>query len=189
MIIMRPKELFTKEEIRDLAVSTLAIALIFAYPRFELFFFYLIAVVLAFVFHELAHKLVAIKFHCAAFYQMWPLGLMIGFLFTLLGLKILAPGAVIIRPYRFGRWGFRTGRLTVPENGIISLAGPAVNLAIALIFYPFPALGFLSDINAWLGFFNLLPIPPLDGSKVIAWKPWLWFMFIIMALILVSRFF
>ncbi|MEM5836541.1 MAG: site-2 protease family protein [Candidatus Aenigmatarchaeota archaeon] len=183
------KELFTKEEVKDLIVSTIAISFIFAFPRFELFFFYLIAVVFAFVFHELAHKFVAIKFHCSAFYEMWPLGLALGFLFMLLGIKILAPGAVIIRPYKFGRWGFRVTRLTVPESGIISLAGPAVNLVFALIFYPFPALSFISDVNAWLAFFNLLPIPPLDGSKVIVWKPWLWLLFIIIAFILVSRFF
>jgi len=189
MIIMRLKELFTKEEVRDLVISTLIISLIFAFPKFNLFFFYLIAVIFAFVFHELAHKFVAMKFNCAAFYQMWPLGLIIGFLFMLLGVKILAPGAVIIRPYRFGRWGFRTARLTVPENGIISLAGPAVNLAFALIFYPFPALSFISHVNAWLGFFNLLPIPPLDGSKVIQWKPWLWLILIIIAFILFFRFF
>ena len=189
MIIMRLQELFTKEEVRDLAISTLAISLIFAFPRFELFFLYLITVIFAFVFHELAHKFVAMKFHCAAFYQMSPFGLMISFLLMPLGIKILVPGAVIIRPYKFGRWGFRTSRLTVPENGIISLAGPAVNLFFALIFYPFPALSLIADVNAWLGFFNLLPIPPLDGSKVVQWKPWLWLMFIIIALILVSRFF
>ncbi|MEM5878946.1 MAG: site-2 protease family protein [Candidatus Aenigmatarchaeota archaeon] len=186
---MKLQELFTKEEVRDLAVSTIAISLIFAFPRFEFFFFYLIAVVFAFVFHELAHKFVAMKFHCAASYEMWPLGLGMGFLFMLFGIKILAPGAVIIRPYRFGRWGFRVTRLTVPENGIISLAGPVVNLAFALIFYPFPALSFISDVNAWLAFFNLLPIPPLDGSKVIRWKPWVWLLFIITAFILMSRFF
>jgi len=135
---MKLQELFTKEEVRDLAVSTIAISLIFAYPNFELFFLYLVTVIFAFVFHELAHKFVAMKFHCAASYEMWPLGLAMGFFFMLLGIKILAPGAVIIRPYRFGRWGFRVARLTVPENGIISLAGPSVNLAFALIFYPFP---------------------------------------------------
>ncbi|MEM5772724.1 MAG: site-2 protease family protein [Candidatus Aenigmatarchaeota archaeon] len=186
---MKLKELFTKEEVRDLAISTIAISLIFAFPKFEFFFFYLIAVVFAFVFHELAHKFVAMKFHCAASYEMWPFGLVIGFLFMLLGVKILAPGAVIIRPYRFGRWGFRTSRLTVPENGIISLAGPTVNLTFALIFYPFPVLNFISEINAWLAFFNLLPIPPLDGSKVIQWKPWLWLISIIIAVILVLRLF
>ncbi|MEM5766204.1 MAG: site-2 protease family protein [Candidatus Aenigmatarchaeota archaeon] len=186
---MKLQELFTKKEIKDLTISTLAISLIFAFPRFELFLLYLMASVIAFVFHELAHKFAAIKFHCAAFYEMWPTGLIFGFLFMLLGIKILAPGAVVIRPYRFGRWGFRTVRLSVSESGIISLSGPLVNLTFALIFYSFPALSFISDVNAWLAFFNLLPIPPLDGSKVVRWKPWLWLLMIIFAFILVSRFF
>jgi Zn-dependent protease len=183
MIIMKFKELFTKEEVRDLAISTLAISLIFAFPKFELFLLYLITVVFAFVFHELSHKFVAMKFHCAAFYQMWPAGLLFGFLFMLLGVKILAPGAVVIRPYRFGRWGFRISRLTVPEIGIIALAGPLVNLSFALIFYPIS--NFIFSVNAWLAFFNLLPIPPLDGSKVIQWKLWLWFLLIAVAFLLV----
>ncbi|MEM5829320.1 MAG: site-2 protease family protein [Candidatus Aenigmatarchaeota archaeon] len=182
-------KLFTKDEIKDLTISVLAISLILAFPRFELFLLYLIVVVIAFVFHELAHKFVAMKFHCAAFYEMWPLGLFFGLLLMIFGIKILAPGAVMIMPYRFGRWGFRIARLTIPEIGIIALAGPAVNLAFALIFYPFPSLSFLSDVNAWLAFFNLLPIPPLDGSKVVQWKPWLWLLLIIFAFILVSRFF
>ncbi|MEM5836508.1 MAG: site-2 protease family protein [Candidatus Aenigmatarchaeota archaeon] len=186
---MNLKELFTREEIKDLAISTLAISLIFAYPRFEAFFLYLITVTLAFVFHELAHKFVAIKFHCSAYYEMWPLGLLLGVLLMFLGLKFVAPGAVIIRPYRFSRWGFRVTRLTIPENGIIALSGPLVNLVFASIFYPISFLSFISNVNAWLAFFNLLPIPPLDGSKIIQWKPWLWFLLMIFAFLLVSRFF
>lgn len=28
----------------------------------------------------------------------------------------------------------------------------------------------LANLNAFLAFFNLLPIPPLDGSKILAWN-------------------
>lgn len=186
---MKIWDFFTKEEIKDLAISTLAISLVFAYPRFELFFLYLVTVVIAFIFHELAHKFVAIKFGCAASYEMWPLGLFFSILLMFFGLRFVAPGAVIIRPYRFSRWGFRVTRLTIPENGIIALSGPVVNLIFALIFYPFPVLSSISEVNAWLAFFNLLPIPPLDGSKVIQWKPWLWFLCILFAFLLLWRLF
>ncbi|MEM5853224.1 MAG: site-2 protease family protein [Candidatus Aenigmatarchaeota archaeon] len=186
---MQITKFFTKEEIRDLVISTLVISTIFSFHNFQHFPVYLAVVVMAFVFHELAHKFVAIKFNCAAFYKMWPPGLLFGFLFMFFGVKIIAPGAVVIRPYKFGRWGFRVSRLTVPEIGLISLSGPLVNLFFAILFYPFKSLSFFSEVNAWLAFFNLLPIPPLDGSKIIQWKPWLWIFVTIISFILVFRIF
>lgn len=188
---MKVKQFFTREEVKDLLVSVLAVAFIFAYPQFELFFFYLVVVVIAFVLHELAHKFMAIRFHCDASYEMWPMGLFFGLIFMFFGIKVLAPGAVVIRPYRFGRWGFRTARLTTPEMGMISMSGPAVNLIFAFIFALIPGdlTGKISSLNAWLAFFNLLPIPPLDGSKVMQWKFWPWLLMIILAVILMFGFF
>jgi len=59
-------------------------------------------------------------------------------------------------------------------------AGPATNFAIALVaaglFWGFYLLGLptpmvlcrmLFQINVYLGLFNLLPVPPLDGSRVV----------------------
>jgi Zn-dependent protease len=43
----------------------------------------------------------------------------------------------------------------------VALAGPLSNLAVALVFG-------IIYINLLLMIFNLLPIPPLDGSKVVA---------------------
>ena len=62
----------------------------------------------------------------------------------------------------------------------VALAGPLSNLAVALVFglilrfTPFISLNFaglvtiIIYINLLLMIFNLLPIPPLDGSKVVA---------------------
>lgn len=63
----------------------------------------------------------------------------------------------------------------------VALAGPGVNLAMALIFGLalrfFPALNqiyglnfmfsYIVFLNILLAFFNLLPIPPLDGSHIL----------------------
>lgn len=66
----------------------------------------------------------------------------------------------------------------------VAIAGPGVNLLIALILglilrffggyisnfnMAFPVfLGFVVYINIFLALFNLLPFPPLDGSKIFA---------------------
>lgn len=188
---------YSKNEIRDIIISVLAIAFIFAYPNFGLIPFFIVAVVIAFLFHELAHKFVSQKFGCVAIYRMWPQGLMLGFLTALVGFKFVAPGAVVIYPFKFGRWGFKRTHLTMTEIGIISISGIAVNLFFAAIFRPFAGIvmiqgmdffGSLSFVNAFLAIFNLLPIPPLDGSKVFRWKPWLWGLMILFALLLVLSF-
>ena len=62
-------------------------------------------------------------------------------------------------------------------GGLIAAAGPASNLFLALIFgllirlnfapQLIPLFGTVVIINIFLALFNLLPIPPLDGSKVL----------------------
>lgn len=186
--------LFSKEEVKDLIISVFVITLIFSFLfGWRLFPVLLLVVILAFVFHELAHKFVAIKFGCAAFYKMWFQGLLFSLLFALLmaifGVKfaVIAPGAVMIFPYRFGRWAFKEARLTQKEIGLISLAGPLVNLFFAIVFLSIPHWipNLIGSVNAILAFFNLFPIPPLDGSKIFLWKPWLWILLFIISFALV----
>jgi Zn-dependent protease len=65
------------------------------------------------------------------------------------------------------RWG----------EAIVAFAGPASNFAIALTFSLIMRLGVLATlndiffvivvVNVMLGIFNLIPIPPLDGSKIL----------------------
>ncbi len=189
-------EMFTKEEIRDIIISVIALIIIFSWRPFPNFGLnlslvpsYVVIIVVAFLLHEMAHKFTARKFNMVAFYKMWPQGILFGLIFMILGLRFVAPGAVVVHPYRFARWGFRRPRPEVAsgEMGIIALAGPATNLFFALVFSLFNGHLFsqLTFINSWLALFNLLPIPPLDGSKVLIWKPWIWGMCIAVALILV----
>ncbi len=77
------------------------------------------------------------------------------------------------KPVPINPYNFRDQR-----QGIIwvSLAGVAANFIIALAlavflrFFPnlsfAPLLGFVVLVNIQLGLFNLLPFPPLDGSKL-----------------------
>lgn len=181
---------FTKQEIKEIAISVLVITFIFSFPRIERFPVYLIVVITAFLFHELAHKFIARKFGCAAFYKMWYPGIIFALLITFASFgnfKFISPGAVVIYPYTFGRWGFRVVSLTTSEMGIIAFAGPATNLLFALIFALIPGeIGRIVALtNAWLALFNLLPIKPLDGSKIILWKPWVWLTMFVISLVFI----
>lgn len=98
----------------------------------------------------------------------------------LLPLVLLAVGSPVILgaarpvPVNFSR-------LRHPKSGmaLVSLAGPLSNFLLAILFVIPIKLGFVNYIsgpiliqailvNIVLGTFNLIPIPPLDGSKILA---------------------
>ena len=75
---------------------------------------------------------------------------------------------------------FNPYNLSDQKNGIlkVAIAGPVSNFIIAVLFGLLLRFGVFSDptlasfmttvvfINIFLGLFNLIPVPPLDGSKV-----------------------
>ena len=97
---------------------------------------------------------------------------------TLLPIFLLLSGAPIIfgwakpvpiNPYNFT--DYKKGMIWVSSAGIITNLMVAWILAILVKFVPFPAiiahaLIFGVRINIVLAVFNLLPIPPLDGSRL-----------------------
>lgn len=194
---------FSKQEKIDLSISIIVLTLIisFMYSRpnitmDKLLLFIPIAFVtvgLGFILHELGHKFVAQKYGFYAEFRRSDKGLMLGIVTALMGFLFFAPGAVMI--------GSPTGIISEEENGKISIAGPIVNIILALIFlgiqisiqplvtlsnidmmvylYFLSVIGF--NINSFLALFNLLPIPPLDGSKVISWNLPIWLISIVIS--------
>ena len=191
---------FSKTETKDLSIAIIVITLLFAYlysnGTFGMMIYLipisLVTIGLSFILHELGHKYVAQKYGFFAEFRKWNKGLLIAIITGLFGFIFLAPGAVYIGSY--------TGIITDEENGKISIAGPIVNIILAVIFLlieislkPFfllssplstylmitAMIGF--HINSFLALFNLLPIPMLDGSKVMKWNLPLWIVSIVVA--------
>lgn len=179
-----------KGELIELLISWVTISTAFAWTGFfgfdfKNFLIILLAVGTGFILHELAHKFTAIHFGCFARFRMWPYGLVLAIALTIVSqgnFVFAAPGAV----YIYGE------HLSRKQNGLISIAGPFVNITIALIaaFCASFTVGFgtsvllsIASINAFLAIFNLLPIMPLDGSKVFVWSKSKWFAIFAIAII------
>ncbi|QJR21992.1 hypothetical protein BREVNS_1242 [Brevinematales bacterium NS] len=72
---------------------------------------------------------------------------------------------VPINPYKFRSW--RWGNLTVSLAGItMNILVAAILVGITLVF-PLNLFFHLITANLFLAFFNLLPLPPLDGFRVV----------------------
>ena len=181
---------FSRTELRDLAVAWLALALAFTFfgiaatpgrsivndgPSLftsglfvRAFVVSLLTAGVGFLLHELAHKLVAIRFgQMAEFRADYPmLALAVGA--GVAGFIFAAPGAV----YHGGR------PITPRQSGLISLAGPVTNLLIAAALAPLllfgGVLGSVGQVGVWINLllagFNMLPFGPLDGRKVLDWS-------------------
>ncbi len=177
---------FSKVEIRDLSKAWVAISIAFAIalaggiiyitPDFSFLqniIFAAVTVGVGFLLHELGHKVVAQRYGCFAEFRADNTMLLVSIVTSFFGFIFAAPGAVMI-----------AGRVSIERNGKISIAGPLVNIILALLFMTLGLVindGFLGGlfafgffINTWLAIFNLIPIWILDGKKVLAWNKWVY---------------
>ncbi len=144
-----------------------------------------LGIVTAFFVHEIFHKLMAQKYGLWSEFRMYPQGLLFSMILAFItGFVFAAPGAVMFR-----------GETRNFETGRIAVAGPTANILIAVITfilyrYVFletnvgKILAFICLVNVLLATFNLLPISPLDGSKVLRWNGILWSILLIISIIL-----
>jgi len=179
----------SETEMQHLLIAWIAISTAFAFvlsgsarhnPFSEIVVRYFIVsmftVGIGFLFHELAHKVVAQRYGLWAEFRMSPNLLMfaVGVAY-LAGWIFAAPGAVYIS----GSY------ITQEQNGRIAAAGPLMNILLAAIFIMISMQsGFVEGlgrygglavylgvkINLWLAGFNMLPFSVLDGKKVFSWS-------------------
>lgn len=153
--------------------------------------FFIVALIPAFVLHELSHGLVADRMGDTTPRYAGRLTLNPARHVDPFGTLVL-PGLLLL-PVLFGRGGsvfayakpmpIRRENLANPDRQMIwiSIAGPVTNFLVAVLgalAYRFVALGSTGRVaqffdiwvftNVLIAVFNLMPVPPLDGSKVLA---------------------
>ena len=170
------------------------------------FMLFLFAVSPAFVLHEMGHKFTAIKYGCFAEFKAWVFGLVFMFVIGIFaGFIFAAPGAVYIAS------GYLTKKerghiasagavvnislsvlmlagfialTTLSPTGAIENINEGFGLQAGELFstgFWIHVLMFSAYINAFLAAFNMVPIHPLDGGKVMNYNFSIW-----LAIVLVS---
>lgn len=171
---------FSREELRDLGISVFVFTIAFsiyglrdpglrALPLYMIVSASFLVAVFAFLLHEMAHRFMAMREGGTAIYKMWPVGALLALVTSIFGFIFAALGAVYIQ-----------GIYDPEKSGRVSLAGPATNVILGVAFFaaallsPYNSLalilGFVSSLNLYMGTFNLIPIPPLDGYAVWNWN-------------------
>jgi Zn-dependent protease len=201
---------FSKIEVGHLtiAIGVLTIAFTLTFSKNNLLFFLLgssfdiaayfyfmpiafLGIVTAFFIHELSHKFMAQKCGLWSEFRMYPRGLLISVIVAFFtGLVFAAPGAVMFR-----------GDAKPSETGRIAAAGASANILIAVVTYVLyhfifvdmgfwgTLIGFICLVNLLLATFNLLPVGPLDGKKILLWSETVWFVLFSVAVLLLSGMF
>ena len=185
-------------ELLDLLKAWLAVSLAFGIAfsgrSFNITLVYslltaLVVVGTAFLFHELAHKIAAQKYKFPAEFRAFDEMLFLAVILSFLGFVIAAPGAVMIK----------VKRISKKKNGIISLAGPLTNIALALFFFliftfiipqaygwminSWSVADILIKVNGFIALFNLIPFWLFDGAKIFRWNKLIWIGTVILAII------
>jgi len=173
-------QLFYRGELAELLAAVLAVFAVFAGDYAWRLSVPLALKLLAFSFviyvpHELAHKFVALYYGFPARYRLDPLLLLLTLLSALpfVPVKFIVPGAVHI---------YAAPGYSKSIDGVISAAGPFVNVLLGFFAYAlglhrvaqFSWLCRVAWFSFWIAFFNLLPLGPLDGRKVLSWNPLAW---------------
>ena len=160
-----------------------------------------IVVSIAFISHEIGHKIVAKRHGLYGVFHIWYPGLLLAIASSFSPVIFAAPGAV--------RFSFINEREMLDdyteEMGKIAATGPIINLCLAILFFiagiMFVIISlFLTNgeydisnnfilnvinmavyVNIFMAFFNMFPFGPFDGYKVFRWSKLVWFILILLS--------
>ena len=180
---------FSTNEIKAIIITILVLSIIvglndnspyFIPSKWLLNFSLVLAIITASVLvHISAQKLTGLYLGFNVEYQIWWLGLTLGLIFSIITkgkIWLLIPGGILIHHLAAHRLGYFRYGTNILSMSWISVLGPLANIlfgaffkTLHLWFNLFPnsyVIDKLFSINLVYAFCTMLPLPPLDGSKV-----------------------
>ncbi|MEM0333093.1 MAG: hypothetical protein QXX30_01345 [Candidatus Aenigmatarchaeota archaeon] len=183
------RDYFQKEEIFELFLSILLLSFIFSTKYFAIniskFFYYISIFLPIFVLKELIQKSFAKRLGYSSKFKLYNVSFILAFFVSFIGIKLAAPGYTELLPYKFSNWKFRRKFFSVEDEGKIIFVGLSVFIIFCIIVTLFN-IKEIKDAFALILIFNLIPILPFDGTKILKWSFSTWsFLFILSVILLI----
>ncbi len=178
---------FNAQEIKAIVITTFIIAFIFSFkdwgpgknfePTMGLnnLINAFIIVLLALLVKISVQKIYALHIGYSIEYKMWIYGILASLILCFASngsIYFLAVGGFMLYMMPGHRLGYFRYDINYFSMGVVALIGPLANILLALFFkifsfLPSPLIQKAMLFNALIAIFSMLPIPPLDGSKLL----------------------
>ncbi len=177
---------FTQHELRGLVIAILVVAFIISFKEwgstsfdlraglFNLFNSVLI-VALSILIHDAGQRIWGLSIGYRIEFKMWSFGLIFALVIAFISngsLWLIVPSGFMLHHLAGHRLGWFRYGINYFGQAMVALAGPLFTLMLIIffkilyVFFPNPLIQKAIVFNVVYGVTSMLPIPPLDGSKV-----------------------
>lgn len=168
---------FTPAELRNVVVTIVVMAFIVSFRNFNIIniFDALIIVALSVLVHLFAQRITGLTVGYLSEYKLWTFGLLIAVIIAFISngaVWLLIPGGIIVHHLEGHRIGFHRYGIDILGVGLIALWGSVASMFLAILFkilyaaFPLALLQKGMMFNIGFAIFTMLPIPPLNGSRL-----------------------
>jgi len=178
----------SKEETKAVIISILVYGFIISFrqwgdPKFQFFvglgnlFTGILIITLTVVIHVFVQRISALHVGFRPEYKLWIYGILISLALCIVtngrAWFLFLPGGIFLHMLSQHRLGYFRYGLNLHAHALIAFTGPLANISLAIIFRIFqsflptnPLIQKVIAVNLLFAAFSMLPIPPLDGSRI-----------------------
>ncbi|MBI1934971.1 hypothetical protein HYS31_00880 [Candidatus Woesearchaeota archaeon] len=177
---------FSRHELRGLAIAILVIAFVISFkewgadkfnPSIGIFNFFkaILIVALSLLVHDAGQRIWGLAIGYQPEFKMWSFGLLIALIAAFISngnIWLILPGGFLLHHLAGHRLGWFRYGINYFGQAMVALAGPLFSLMLVIflkilyIFFPDPLIEKAIMFNVVYAITSMLPLPPLDGSKI-----------------------